>query len=64
MKNKTQLHPLSGGSRDIDSLPPFMDPTVDWAFKYIFSYEEVLRKLLNDLLPAVWLRLVIMLLKL
>ena len=32
--------------------PTFLDPTVDWAFKYIFSHEEVLRKLLNDLLPV------------
>ena len=23
--------------------PVFLDPTVDWAFKYIFSHEEVLR---------------------
>ncbi len=30
----------------------FMDPTVDWAFKYIFSHEAVLRQLLNDLLPV------------
>ena len=52
MKNKTNLQPLSGGSRDIDSLPLFMDPTVDWAFKFIFSHDEVLRKLLNDLLPV------------
>ena len=35
-----------------DFAPVFLDPTVDWAFKYIFSYEEVLRKLLNDLLPV------------
>jgi hypothetical protein len=39
MKNKTNLQPLSGGSRDIDSLPLFMDPTVDWAFKFIFPVE-------------------------
>ena len=53
----TQIKRIMDTDRTTNTIPEnfapvFLDPTVDWAFKYIFSHEEVLRKLLNDLLPV------------
>jgi len=35
-----------------DKITEFMDPRVDYAFKYILGHKEILIKLLNDFLPV------------
>lgn len=67
MKNKPKLDPTvkaqlqapSGHETEVQHLlenpqkiASFMDFRVDWAFKFILGHEEILVKLLNDILPV------------